>query len=362
MITCVLGFASKEYAFKKKRLMHTTERLAKSQVRAPSSAQLLSASFNARPRSSLTSPWVVQERPHHVLEWRCSVRVRSCVQGGEFSCAYWRWCSPRTHWRRWTLNVKRSGDWKSMLRLTYQWFAEGSFLATGSQLERRRMLRATWAPLKVQAFFSTAIRWTSQTREKGLSPWLVQWPEWECETDTWHACAARTCAPSFFGSSLVFCVVIATLREEPQLELAWTSSTWTLWYSIPIPYVPPLIVDAASTYFIFVAQLPRTWTYKASPLFFSNDIATFRVCHLHMDHRFQRLTVSVWKVENTLFRVHEHFLSTYSPVFRDILRRQPSSSDTSDNGNLKDENQHVIHLDDVSVLEFESLLTFFYER
>lgn len=49
-------------------------------------------------------------------------------------------------------------------------------------------------------------------------------------------------------------------------------------------------------------------------------------------------------------------------MFRDLFRRQPgsSSSNTSDDekGNAND---HIIHLDGVTVLEFESLLTFFYE-
>jgi hypothetical protein len=73
----------------------------------------------------------------------------------------------------------------------------------------------------------------------------------------------------------------------------------------------------------------------------SNDIATFQV-------------------ENTQFRVHKHFLLIYSSVFRDIFRRQPGSSNTSDNEKCN-ESEHIIHLDGVTVLEFESLLTFFYE-
>jgi len=47
-------------------------------------------------------------------------------------------------------------------------------------------------------------------------------------------------------------------------------------------------------------------------------------------------------------------------VFRDLFRRQPGSSDTSDDAK-RNENDHMIHLDGVTVLEFESLLAFFYE-
>ncbi|KAF8491835.1 hypothetical protein F5888DRAFT_1807112 [Russula emetica] len=64
---------------------------------------------------------------------------------------------------------------------------------------------------------------------------------------------------------------------------------------------------------------------------FSNDIATF-----------------------------QHFLLAYSSVFRDIFRRQPGSSNTNDN-EKRNENDHITHLDGVTVPEFESLLTFFYE-
>jgi hypothetical protein len=47
-------------------------------------------------------------------------------------------------------------------------------------------------------------------------------------------------------------------------------------------------------------------------------------------------------------------LFTYSSVFRGILRQQRVGDDTNQDGSL-------IHLTGVSVLEFESLLTFFYE-
>ncbi|KAI0251872.1 hypothetical protein BJV78DRAFT_395251 [Lactifluus subvellereus] len=61
-----------------------------------------------------------------------------------------------------------------------------------------------------------------------------------------------------------------------------------------------------------------------------------------------------FQVDRTLFKVHEHFLFTYSSVFRRILRLQHQ------NDNNRDDNT-TIYLDGVSVLEFESLLTFFYE-
>jgi hypothetical protein len=74
--------------------------------------------------------------------------------------------------------------------------------------------------------------------------------------------------------------------------------------------------------------------------------------------------VSVFKVDDTRFRVHGHFLSTHSPVFRHILRRHQNSSSTSD---IKSSDstcpaRRVIRLKSVSALEFEALLTFFYER
>ena len=69
---------------------------------------------------------------------------------------------------------------------------------------------------------------------------------------------------------------------------------------------------------------------------------------------------SVQQVENTRFRVHKHFLFTYSSVFRKLFRRQPGSNNTNDD-EKRNENDHIIHLDGVTVLEFESLLTFFYE-
>lgn len=73
---------------------------------------------------------------------------------------------------------------------------------------------------------------------------------------------------------------------------------------------------------------------------------------------------SVLKVDDTRFRVHGHFLFTHSPVFRDILQRHQNSSITSDNKSSDGTcpARDVIRLKGVSVLEFEALLTFFYER
>jgi hypothetical protein len=74
----------------------------------------------------------------------------------------------------------------------------------------------------------------------------------------------------------------------------------------------------------------------------------------------RRLIIFVWKVEDTQFKVHKHFLCTYSSVFRDLLRPQHNNSN---NGNTRSpKNGGAIYLDGVTVLEFESLLTFFYER
>jgi hypothetical protein len=67
-------------------------------------------------------------------------------------------------------------------------------------------------------------------------------------------------------------------------------------------------------------------------------------------------------VEDTRFRVHEHFLSTYSSMFRDIFRQQPNSNNIGDSDNERAKKENIIYLDGVSVLEFDSLLTFFYER
>jgi len=75
--------------------------------------------------------------------------------------------------------------------------------------------------------------------------------------------------------------------------------------------------------------------------------------------------VAVFQVEDTRFKVHTHFLTTYSPVFRELLLRQQNGNDASDKGNSKvtgsSQGGGVVYLDYVSVLEFESLLTFFYE-
>jgi BTB/POZ domain len=73
--------------------------------------------------------------------------------------------------------------------------------------------------------------------------------------------------------------------------------------------------------------------------------------------------IFVWKVEDTRFTVHEHFLSTYSSVFRDLLLLKRKNNNANDNRDTKStQNGGAIYLDNVTVLEFESLLTFFYER
>ena len=48
-------------------------------------------------------------------------------------------------------------------------------------------------------------------------------------------------------------------------------------------------------------------------------------------------------------------------MFREIFVRHPKGSNTSDDGNPA-KNRSLIRLHGVSVLEFEALLTFFYER
>ena len=73
--------------------------------------------------------------------------------------------------------------------------------------------------------------------------------------------------------------------------------------------------------------------------------------------------MSVLKVNDTRFRVHEHFLSTHSPVFRRILQQPKNHSSTSDNNNSDSTcSTRAFRLKSVSVFEFEALLTFFYER
>ena len=54
------------------------------------------------------------------------------------------------------------------------------------------------------------------------------------------------------------------------------------------------------------------------------------------------------------------FLVNYSSMFRGLFRSKPGSNNTSDNV-TRTENNPTIHLDGVTILEFESLLTFFYE-
>ena len=49
-------------------------------------------------------------------------------------------------------------------------------------------------------------------------------------------------------------------------------------------------------------------------------------------------------------------------MFRDIFRQQPNSNNIGDSDNERAKKENLIYLDGVSVLEFDSLLTFFYER
>ena len=52
--------------------------------------------------------------------------------------------------------------------------------------------------------------------------------------------------------------------------------------------------------------------------------------------------------------------SEYSSVFRGLFRSKSGSSSISDD-EKRTESNHVIHLDGVTILEFESVFTFFYE-
>lgn len=73
--------------------------------------------------------------------------------------------------------------------------------------------------------------------------------------------------------------------------------------------------------------------------------------------------VSVLQVDDTRFRVHGHFLFTHSPVFRRILQQPKNHSSTSDNNSSDGTcSARAFRLKCVTVLEFEALLTFFYER
>ncbi|KAI0289994.1 hypothetical protein BC826DRAFT_1029460 [Russula brevipes] len=87
---------------------------------------------------------------------------------------------------------------------------------------------------------------------------------------------------------------------------------------------------------------------------FNNSPPNYTEANCHHPYFYFSNDLVEFQVENTLFRVHTHFLFTYSSVFRGILRQQRVGDDTNQDGSL-------IHLTGVSVLQFESLLTFFYE-
>ncbi|KAI0251876.1 hypothetical protein BJV78DRAFT_1282111 [Lactifluus subvellereus] len=86
-------------------------------------------------------------------------------------------------------------------------------------------------------------------------------------------------------------------------------------------------------------------------MFHSSPPAYTRELDHHPNFCFSENLVA-FQVDRTLFKVHEHFLFTYSSVFRRILRLQHQNNNSDDT---------AIYLDGVSILEFESLLTFFYE-
>ncbi|KAI0061121.1 hypothetical protein BV25DRAFT_794638 [Artomyces pyxidatus] len=74
------------------------------------------------------------------------------------------------------------------------------------------------------------------------------------------------------------------------------------------------------------------------------------------------------QVETTAFRTHTHFLKTHSSVFRDILSvpgpltvtMTPTGPKTFNKGKKGNEGDRYIVLKCATVLEFESLLKFFY--
>ena len=129
-------------------------------------------------------------------------------------------------------------------------------------------------------------------------------------------------------------------------------------------YIFICILDLENRNLLFnhpLAQLFRAYISSLLQFWLSNDVATFQVRRLHnhlgglphLFHLFDRQRI-------LHFRMHKHFLVTYSSVFRDLFRRQTGNSNSSDN-KKPNENDHIIHLDGVTILEFESLLTFFYE-
>ncbi|KAI0342105.1 hypothetical protein BDW22DRAFT_1358220 [Trametopsis cervina] len=64
--------------------------------------------------------------------------------------------------------------------------------------------------------------------------------------------------------------------------------------------------------------------------------------------------MAVFRVENTLFKVHRHFLSQGSELFESMFSLPVGNDNTAQ--------EEIIPLPDVRVAEFEALLTFFYRR
>ncbi|KAI0251875.1 hypothetical protein BJV78DRAFT_1207408 [Lactifluus subvellereus] len=70
--------------------------------------------------------------------------------------------------------------------------------------------------------------------------------------------------------------------------------------------------------------------------------------------------MTVFRVENCLFRVHRHFLTNNSPIFNSMFSLPLGSMDGSTAEGTCDTNP--IYLSGVTVLEFETLLQYFYNR
>ncbi|KAI0317597.1 hypothetical protein OF83DRAFT_1058389, partial [Amylostereum chailletii] len=66
------------------------------------------------------------------------------------------------------------------------------------------------------------------------------------------------------------------------------------------------------------------------------------------------------QVENKLYKIHHHFLSKHSSVFRDMFALPVSL--TSSGESEGDSDEHPICLSGVTALEFESLMKVFYHR
>jgi hypothetical protein len=70
-----------------------------------------------------------------------------------------------------------------------------------------------------------------------------------------------------------------------------------------------------------------------------------------------------YRVKNTLFRVHRHYLNTYSGIFASMFllpqAPDPLMPITAEAGDSEGE---VVYISDVTVSEFENLLSVFYTR